>query len=91
MFANLLQLITRRTPPDYEHRFVEQVRVRERPPRNPRVERLILAGWLLILVKSFLVIWVVDKYHMSFNADWIIVPTVIAAGLCTAVYYFWRE
>lgn len=87
MFANLLQLITRRAPPDYEHRFVQDVRVRARSPRNRRVERLILACWLLILAKSFLVIWVVNKYHMNFNADWIIVPTVIAAGLCTAVYF----
>jgi len=87
MFANLLQLISHRTPPNYEHGFVEQVRVRERSPRNLRVERLILACWLLILAKSFLVIWVVNKYHMNFNADWIIVPTVIAAGLCTAVYF----
>jgi hypothetical protein len=90
MFSNLLQLITRRTPPDYERSFVQEVRVRERSPRNPRIERLILICWLLILVKSFLVIWLVDKYHLTFNADWIIVPTVIAASLCTAVY-FWRD
>ena len=87
MFANLLHLITRRTPPDYEHRFVETVRVRERSPRNRRVERVILAGWLLILGKSFLVLWLVDKYHLNFNPNWIIVPTVISAGLCTAVYF----
>jgi hypothetical protein len=87
MFANLLQLITRRPPPDYERSFVQEVRVTERSPRNPRIERVILAGWVLILAKSFLVIWLVDKYHLSFNADWIIVPTVISAGLCTAVYF----
>jgi len=87
MFANLLQLITRRPPPDYERSFVQEVRVTGRPPRNPRIERVILAGWLLILGKSFLVIWLVGKYHLNFNADWIIVPTVISAGLCTAVYF----
>jgi len=87
MFANLLQLITRRPPPDYERSFVQEVRVTERSPRNPRIERVILAGWVLILAKSFLVIWLVGKYHLSFNADWIIVPTVISAGLCTAVYF----
>ena len=90
MFANLLQLITRRTPPDYERNFVQDVRVRQRSPRNLKIERLILVCWLLILAKSFLVIWLVGKYHLTFNADWIIVPTVIAALLCTAVY-FWRD
>jgi len=87
MFANLLQLITRRTPPDYERSFVQEVRIKERAPRNRRIERLILVCWVLILAKSFLVIWVVDKYHLNFNANWIIVPTVIAALLCTAVYF----
>jgi hypothetical protein len=87
MFANLLHVITGRPPPGYEHSFINEVRPAERSPRNLRVERLILAGWLLIVAKSFLVIWAVGKYHLSFNADWIIVPTVIAAGLCTFVYF----
>ena len=90
MFANLLQLITRRPPPDYEQGFVQDVRVRQRSPRNPRVERAIAAGWVLIVGKSFLVVWLVDKYHLNFNAGWVIVPTVISALLCTAVY-FWRD
>ena len=90
MFANLLQLITRRPPPDYERSFVQEVRIKQRSPRNPRIERLIFVCWLLILVKSFVVIWLVDKYHMKFNADWIIVPTVIAGLVCTAAY-FWRD
>jgi peptidoglycan/LPS O-acetylase OafA/YrhL len=90
MFANLLQLVTRRTPPEFEHSFVQDVSVTERSPRNLRIERLILVCWVLILAKSFLVIWLVDKYHLGFNADWIIVPTVLAALLCTAVY-FWRD
>ena len=88
MFANLLQLITRRTPPDYEQSFVQAVHIKHRSPRNRRIERVILAGWLLILCKSFLVILAVDKYHLNFNASWIIVPTVISALLCTAVYFF---
>lgn len=87
MFANLVQLITHRTPPEFEGSFVQGIRVKERPPRNLRIERLILACWVLILAKSFLVIWLVDKYHLGFNANWIIVPTVIAASLCTAVYF----
>ena len=90
MFANLLQLITRRPPPDYERSFVQEVRVREKSPRNPRIERAILAGWLLIIGKSFLVVWLVEKYHLQFHPGWVIIPTVISALLCTAVY-FWRD
>jgi hypothetical protein len=91
MFANLLQLITRRPPPDFERGFVQEVHVTQPSPRNPRTERIILAGWLFILGKSFLMIWLVDKYHLSFNANWIIVPTVISGLLCTAVYFFMRD
>jgi hypothetical protein len=87
MFANLLQLITRRPPADFEHGFVQEVHVSRQSPRHPRTERIILAGWLLILGKSFLMIWLVDTYHLSFNANWVIVPTVISALLCTAVYF----
>jgi hypothetical protein len=35
-------------------------------------------------------IWVVDKYHLSFNANWVILPTVVSGLLCTAVY-LWRD
>ena len=88
MFANLLQLITRRSGPDYERSFVQDVHIKQRSPRNRRIERVILAGWVLILGKSVLVLWLVDKYHLGFNANWIIMPTVISALLCTAVYFF---
>ena len=87
MFANLLRVITGQPAANYEHSFVQDVQAAERPPRTRRVERFILAGWLLIVAKSFLVIWAVEKYHLNFNADWIIVPTVLAAGLCTFVYF----
>jgi uncharacterized membrane protein YgcG len=87
MFANLVQLITRRPPPDFERRFVEDVHVTRRHARNRRTERILLAGWVLILLKSFLMLWLVDKYHLRFNANWVIVPTVIAALLCTVVYF----
>ena len=90
MFANLLQLITRRPPPDYERSFVQEVRVRTKSPRNPRVERAIVWGWVLIIGKSFLVVWLVNKYHLQFHPAWVILPTIISALLCTAVY-FWRD
>lgn len=91
MFANLLQLITGRPPADFERAFVREVRVRQRRPRHPRTEKLILAGWLLILAKSVLTIWLVDKYHVPVNADWVIMPTVAFATVCTAAYFFLRD
>jgi len=91
MFANLLQLIGGRPSTDFEREFVREVRVRRRHPRDPRTEKLILAGWLLIVAKSFLMIWLVDRYHVPINADWVIVPTVAFAAVCTAAYLFLRD
>lgn len=90
MFANFLHLITGRPSPDVERSFITEVHTAARPPRNLRVERIILAGWLLIVMKSFFMIWLVDKYHLPFNANWVILPTVTFALLCTAVY-LWRD
>jgi hypothetical protein len=90
MFANLLHLISRRPPHTYENAFVERVTVTEKSPRNRRVERLLIAGWALIAVKSILVVWAVHRWHVPFNPLWVIVPTVMFATLCTAVY-LWRE
>ncbi len=90
MISNLFQLIARRPPAGVEPGFVEDVHVSRQSPRDLRTERILLIGWVLILCKSFLVIWLVDKYHLTFNANWVIIPTVTAALLCTAVY-FWRD
>ena len=49
-----------------------------------------IIGWVLILAKSVFMIWAVQKFHLTFNAAWVIAPTVIFALLCTAVY-FWRD
>ena len=90
MFANFVQLITGRLPPEGNRDFIRDVTVIRRKARNPRTEKLILAGWLLILAKSWLMIWLVARYHIPINADWVILPTVVFAALCTAVY-FWRR
>lgn len=91
MIPNLLQLITRRPPVDYDRGFVEEVRwVEHLPRRHPRVEKLILVCWLLIAVKCWLVVWLVEKYSMKFDPLWVNGPTVASALLCTAVY-FWGE
>lgn len=91
MIPNLLQLITRRPPADYDRGFVEEVRwVEHLPRRHPHVEKLILVCWLLIAVKCWLVVWLVEKYSMKFDPLWVNGPTVASALLCTAVY-FWGE
>ena len=86
MFADLVRLIHRRTPEDYERGFVRSVHVRDRSPRNRRVERQLLTGWAVIVLKSFAVLWLFDRYHVPVNPLWVIAPTVFFAALCTAVY-----
>jgi hypothetical protein len=90
MFANLLQLFSRKPPQAYENAFVERVTVSKKSPRNRRVEQLLVAGWILIAVKSVFVVWAVHRWHVPFSPLWVILPTVAFAALCTAVY-FWRE
>lgn len=86
MFADLVRLISRRPPTDYERGFVRSVRVSDKSPRNRRLERLFAVCWVLIVAKSFAVVWLFDHYHVPVNPLWVIAPTVIFATLCTAVY-----
>lgn len=91
MFSNLLHLISRRTPPDYEQGFVREVTVRVRRPRNRRMERFIVVCWIVIAAKSAAVIWAAAHYHFPFNPIlWVVAPTVIFAGLGTGVYLLRR-
>lgn len=89
MFANLLQLISRRTPPDYDRGFVREITVTRRVTRNPRTQKLLLFGWLVIAAKSALIIWAVHHYHVPIDPMWVIVPTVIFAAVCTLIYFLW--
>ena len=91
MFANLLQLITGRTPPgeEYDLAFVKDVSVRLKPARNRAVERTIAICWILIVGKCWLVTWLIGKYHVPIHPMWIVAPTVVFALICTAVY--WRR
>ncbi len=90
MFANLIQLITRRAPPDtYDLAFVKEVSLRVKSRRSPRVERFILICWGLIAVKCWLVTWLIAKYQVPIDPLWVVAPTVAFALLCTAIY-FWR-
>lgn len=90
MLTTLLQLFTHQSPADYERAFIHQVTVKEQMAHNPAIERLILAGWLSIVVKCFAVIWAIDHWAVPVHPYWVIVPTILMAALCTAVYY-WRN
>jgi membrane protein YdbS with pleckstrin-like domain len=86
MFADFLRLINRRPPQDYERRFVREVSVHTRAPRNRRVERVIALCWILILAKSAAVLWLFGRYHVPVNPLWVIAPTIVFAALCTLIY-----
>jgi hypothetical protein len=87
MLSNLFQLITRRPPASLDQVFVKDVHITRSRPRSRKLERLILLGWVLIGVKSGLIIWAVHKYHVPIDPLWVIGPTVLFALLCTAVYF----
>jgi hypothetical protein len=86
MFANLLQLISRRPPPDYEDGFIASVKVVQPKVRNRLMERLLWIGWSLIAVKTVVVFWAVRHYHIPFSPWWVVAPTVVFAALVTWVY-----
>jgi membrane protein YdbS with pleckstrin-like domain len=86
MFADLIRLINRRPPDDYERGFVREVSVSDRSPRNRRVERVLAICWVLIVIKSFAVVWLFGHYHIPVNPLWVIAPTFVFAALCTVVY-----
>jgi hypothetical protein len=86
MFADLIRLINRRPPDDYERGFVREVSVSDRSPRSRRVERVLAACWVLIVIKSFAVVWLFRHYHIPVNPLWVIAPTFVFAALCTVVY-----
>lgn len=90
MLTALLQLVLRRVPAGYERAFIRGVEVKVPVVRNPWVERLILAGWLLVVVKCFVIIWAIDHWAVPFHPYWIIAPTIMMAALSTAIYY-WRH
>lgn len=91
MFANLLQILTRRPPPSYDLAFVKDVR-KANPPeaRSRRLERIIAVCWVLILLKGWAVTALIHRYQVPLNPWWINAPTVGAAGICTLIYILRR-
>ena len=86
MLPNFFQLFSGKPTPRYEESFVHDVHVTRPRARNPRIERLLWIGWLLILIKSVLVWWACVHYAVPFHPLWIVGPTIAFATLCTAVY-----
>ncbi len=76
----------RHAPAPLDRAFVRKVVARERIARNGWAEKLILAGWLVIAAKNFLVIWAIDHWAVPFHPYWIILPSILMAALVTVIY-----
>ncbi len=87
MFANLMGRGPRRNALDYERSFVESVHFPGAAPRNRRTERLLLACWIIIVLKCAVVAWAIPHYRVPFSPLWVILPTLLLAGIVTAVYF----
>jgi hypothetical protein len=85
MFANFLRLITRQ-PTAYQHAFVREVEVTPGRTRDQRVQRLLLWGWIVILLKCLATFWLIQHYRLPFNGWWIAAPSLLAAVVCSYLY-----
>ncbi|HEY3757850.1 MAG TPA: hypothetical protein VGL42_16970 [Opitutaceae bacterium] len=90
MLATLLDLVTRRNRRDYPRGFIRSVTVRRESERDRKFERLLWIFWGVIVVKCVLVWWLMRHYHVPFHPLWVVLPTLMFAALCTAVYV-WRD
>ncbi|GAB1489768.1 hypothetical protein MASR2M8_22220 [Opitutaceae bacterium] len=91
MFANLLQLLTRRPPPTYDLAFVKAVHTPVQPEaRSRRLEKILLICWVLIGLKSWIVIALIRHYQVPLNPWWINAPTVAAGAICSLIYLLRR-
>mgnify|MGYP001164624906 CR=1 FL=1 len=91
MFTGLVQWITGRNATTvggaYDHAFVQDVRVQQRPKPDPKVVRFIFICWVLIAVKHALVIWAVWHYRMPFHQLIVNFPTWLFGVIATTAYY----
>jgi uncharacterized membrane protein len=71
--------------------FVEEIVPSQTSKGSPWVTRLIIAGWVLIVVKSVFVWWACAHYALPFHPLWVIGPTVAFAALCNGVYLYARR
>ena len=54
--------------------------------RNRRSETWLWVGWALILTKCVLSWWAMKHYQVPIHPLWLIIPTLMFAGLCTVLY-----
>ncbi len=93
MFANFLQLITRRMPAEtYDQEFVTEIRLNppRREPRSQTAERWIVVGWILITLKCAAIWWLIETYRVPIHPFWLVGPTALFGLLATAAY-IWRD
>lgn len=91
MFANLLQLLTRRAPPGYDLAFVKEVqKSAAREPRSRRLERVLVICWVLIAIKTWAVMVLIHHFKVPINPWWINAPTLGAGAICTLIYVLRR-
>lgn len=71
--------------------FIEEVRPVRTQKTSSWANRLIVGGWVLVAIKSWVVWWACAHYALPFHPMWVIGPTVAFAALCTGVYLFARR
>lgn len=54
--------------------------------RNPRAERWIVLGWILIATKCVGIWWAIGTYHIPIHPLWLIGPTLGFGLLATMLY-----
>lgn len=91
MFLPLSRFFQRAPDPgEADVAFVKHLRVEHaREPRSRRSELVLVVGWGLVLAKCVLAWWACRTYSVPVHPAWIIVPTLLGAALCTALY--WRR
>ena len=78
-------------PMENEPDFIDEIRPSTSSRGSRWVTRLIIAGWVLIVVKSVFVWWACAHYALPFHPLWVIAPTVASAALCTGLYLYARR
>jgi hypothetical protein len=77
-------------PAETDLAFIAQLHVEHpREPRSRRSELVLGLGWALVVAKCVLVWWACRAYSVPIHPAWVIVPTLLGAVLCTALY--WRR
>ncbi len=90
MLSNLLDLVSRRGRTDYPQGFIRSVRSPRDEERDRRFARLLRLFWVVIAVKCGALWWVMRHYRVPIHPLWVVAPTLLFAGLCTAVWV-WRD